>query len=72
VVVGDVGFVIVALPGLPDCADHVPIPLAAIVALPPGKVTTQLTVLSGPASGFAVMNAIAVSVQPFGLVQMKL
>ena len=40
---GVVGFVIVAEPGLPDWADHVPEPVAAIVAVPPGRVA-QLTI----------------------------
>ena len=38
------GFVIVAVPGLPACAVHVPLPLAFIVAVPPGNDATQFTV----------------------------
>jgi hypothetical protein len=37
-----------AVPGLPACAVHVPIPVAPIVAEPPGRVA-QVTVLAGPA-----------------------
>ncbi len=33
VVVADVGVVIVAVPGLPDCGVHVPVPVPAIVAV---------------------------------------
>jgi hypothetical protein len=43
VVVGEVGVVMVAVPGLPVCAVHVPVPVAAIIAEPPGSVI-QLTV----------------------------
>ena len=38
VVLGSVGVVIVAEPGLAP-ADHVPTPTAAIVTVPPGRVT---------------------------------
>ena len=69
--VADDGVVIVAVPGFPACALQVPLPLAAIVALPPGN-TAQLTLLSIPASGFAVTVTLAVSVHPLALVHMKL
>ena len=70
VVVGLAGVVIVAVPGLPVCAVHVPVPVPAIVAEPPGSVA-QLTVLSGPALGLAVTTTAAVSEhEPF--VQIKL
>ena len=40
VVVGEVGLVIAAVPGLPlGAADQVPVPVAAIVTEPPGSVT---------------------------------
>ena len=47
VVVGLVGVVMVAVPGLPACAVHVPAPVAAMVAVPPGK-DAQVTVSFGP------------------------
>jgi hypothetical protein len=62
-VVAEVGVVIVAVPGLLASAVHVPAPVAAIVADPPGN-TAQLTVWSGPAFGLAVTITAAVSVQP--------
>ena len=71
VVVLSVLFVIVAVPGLPTCADHVPAPVAAIVAVPPGR-TWQATTWSAPALGFAVTTMVAVSVHPLALVQIKL
>ena len=64
------GVVIVDVPGLDAKAVHVPVPVAAIVDDPPGKIT-QLTVWSGPAFGLAVTVTDAVSLQP-PLVQMKL
>ena len=64
-VVGLVVFVIMAVPGLPVCAVHVPVPVAAIVAEPPGR-TIQLTVWSVPAFGLGVTTIFAVSEQvPF-------
>ena len=71
VVVGLVGVVIVAVPGLPAIAVQVPAPVPAIVAVPPGKIT-QVTVRSGPALGLAVTTMAAVSAQLLALVQMKL
>ena len=71
VVAALVAVVIVAVPGLPDCAVHVPVPVADMVAEPPGS-TAQLTVLSAPALGLAVTTTEAVSVHPLALVQMKL
>jgi hypothetical protein len=71
VVVGLVAVVMVAVPGLPVCADHVPTPVPPIVALPPGR-TAQVTVLSTPALGFAVTTTEAVSVHPLAFVQIKL
>ena len=69
VVVGLAGVMMTALPGLPDDAGvHIPAPVAAIVAVPPGSMA-QLTVWSGPAFGLAVMSIWAVSVQPLALVQ---
>ena len=41
-VVGLVGETIVAVPGLPVCADHVPAPVPAMVAVPPG-ISVQRT-----------------------------
>ena len=70
VVVGLDGVVMVEVPGLPANAVHVPVPVAAIVAEPPGRIA-QFTVWSGPAFGFAVTMTLAVSVQP-PLVQMNL
>jgi len=43
VVVGLEGSEIVAVPGLPACADHVPEPTAPMVAVPPGNEGTQET-----------------------------
>ncbi len=70
VVVALPGAVMVAVPGLVTEAAHVPVPVAAIVADPPGS-GTQLTVWAGPASGMAVTVTRAVSVQPAALVQIK-
>jgi hypothetical protein len=70
VVVGLVGVVIVAMPGLLTTAVHVPVPVAAIVAVPPGR-TTQLTVWSGPASGLVVTITSAESAH-VPLVQIKI
>ena len=64
VVVGLAGVVMRAVPGLPDAAGvHVPTPVAAIVAEPPGSMA-HVTVWSGPAFGFAVTVICAVSVHP--------
>ena len=71
VVVGLAGLVMLAVPGLPVCAVHVPVPVAAMVADPPGSIA-QFTVWSAPALGLAVTVILAVSVQPLALVQMKL
>jgi hypothetical protein len=60
--------VMVAVPGFPACAVHVPIPVAAMVADPPGSIA-QLTVWSGPAFAFEVTITAAVSVQPLPFVQ---
>ena len=70
VVVGLAGAVMIAVPVLVTDAVHVPAPVAAIVAVPPGALI-QFTVWAGPASGMAVTTIAAVSVQPV-LVQMKL
>ena len=43
VVVGLVGVVITAVPGLPVMADHVPAPVPVIVAEPPGNIA-QVTI----------------------------
>jgi hypothetical protein len=56
------------VPGFPACADHVPLPVPLIVAVPPGK-DAQVTVLSVPASGLAVTVTVAVSVHPLEFVQ---
>jgi hypothetical protein len=50
VVVGLLGVVMVAVPGLAGVviAVHVPVPVAAMVAVPPGRIA-QETVWSGPA-----------------------
>jgi hypothetical protein len=66
-----VALTIVAVPGLPVIVAHVPIPVPAIVAMPPGS-TTQLTVWFGPALGLAVTTIEAVSLQPDALVQIYL
>jgi hypothetical protein len=71
-VVGEDAEVIDAVPGLPACAVHVPLPVADIVALPPGNEETQFTFLSGPAFGLDVTVTLAVSVHPLAFVQMKL
>ncbi len=62
--------VVIVLPALPVAAVHVPVPVAAIVAVPPGS-TAQLTVWSGPALGFAVTVTVAVSEQPEALVHLS-
>jgi hypothetical protein len=43
VVLGLTGLVMVTVPGFPACADQVPAPIAAIVAVPPGSIA-QVTV----------------------------
>jgi hypothetical protein len=53
VVVGDVLAVITVAAGLPAMAVHVPVPVAAIVAVLPGH-----TVWSGPALGLGVTVTI--------------
>ena len=59
VVVGLVGVVIRAVPGLPDAAGvQIPAPVAAIVAEPPGS-TAHVTVWSGPAFGLVTMTVSA-------------
>ncbi len=71
VVVGLLGVVMTAVPGFPVGAGvHVPVPVPAIVAEPPGSMA-QFTVWSGPAFGLAVTVMSAVSVQPLALVQMN-
>ena len=67
---GEDGAVMVAVPGLLDSAVHAPVPVAAMVAVPPGRVA-QVTVWSGPALGLAVTVTRAVSVHPAALVQIK-
>jgi hypothetical protein len=65
VVLALAGVVMAAVPGLPACAVHVPVPVAPIVADPPGS-TAQFTVLLGPALGCAVTVTVAVEVHvPF-------
>jgi hypothetical protein len=58
---------IVAVPGLPVAADHVPEPEPPMVTAPPGSIA-QLTFLSAPAFGLAVTTTDAVSVHPYVLV----
>ena len=58
VVVGLVGLFMVTDPGLPAIAVHVPVPMAAIVAVPFTHVRT-----SGPALGLEVTITATVSVQ---------
>ena len=70
VVEGLAALVMVAVPALPGSAVHVPAPVAAMVAEPPGS-KAHVTVRSGPALGLAVTTTEAVSLQP-PLVQMKL
>jgi uncharacterized membrane protein YjfL (UPF0719 family) len=70
VLAGLVGVVMIAVPGLPVCAVHDPVPAAAIVALPPGNIA-HVIVWSGPALGFAVTTTDAVSEHP-PFVQIKL
>jgi hypothetical protein len=56
VVVGLVGLVMTAVPGFPVGAGvHVPVPVPAIVAEPPGSMA-QFTVLSGPAFGLVTIT----------------
>ena len=63
-VVGLDGAVMVAEPGFPAAAVHVPVAGEAfIVAEPPGTLT-QFTVWSAPEFGFAVTVTLAVSGQP--------
>jgi hypothetical protein len=62
VVVGLNMVVIVEVPGLFPASVHIPSPVAAIVAVPPGRIA-QLTVWSGPASGSGVTVTEAVSEQ---------
>ena len=70
VVVGLAGAVMVAVPGLVPMAVHVPAPVAAIVAVPPGRIAHD-TVWSGPASGLAVTVTVVLSGHPAALVQTK-
>ena len=70
VVVGDVGVVIVAVPGLLVQAVHVPVPVPVIVAVPPGRIA-QLTIWSNPASGLVVTVTVVVAVHEEPFVQMK-
>ena len=70
VVVGLAALVMVAVPGLPAIAVHVPAPMPAIVAEPPGRMA-QVTVWSGPALGLVLTMTATVSVQP-PFVHMKL
>ena len=69
VVVASVGLVIAAVPGAGMISVHVPVPVAAMVALPPGS-TAQFTTWSVPASGLAVTVTIIVSAQPVALVHL--
>ena len=64
VVVGLAGVVMVDVPGFPDRAVHVPVPVPAIVVVPPGS-RAQLTVLPGPPLG--PMVTCMVSVHPFDI-----
>ena len=59
VVVGELGVVIIAVPGLEDKADQVPAPIAAIVA---ASVVKQTTVWSIPALGFGLTVTVPVPV----------
>jgi hypothetical protein len=59
VVVGELGVVIVAVPGFEDKADHVPTPIPAIVA---ESVVKQTTVWSIPASGLELTVTVPVPV----------
>jgi len=58
----DEGVMMVVAAGLVDSAVHVPIPVAAIVAVEYWQVTR-----SGPALGFAITITLAVSVHPFAV-----
>jgi hypothetical protein len=69
VVVGEKGALIVAVPGLPVAAVHVPIPVAAIVAVFPGH-GPLVAISSGPALGLPITITVAVSVCP-PIVQMN-
>ena len=60
VVVGLVGVVMVAEPALLLSIVHVPVPVAAIVVVPPGS-TAQFTFWSGPALELLVMMTSTVS-----------
>ena len=57
--------------GLPERAVHVPVPVAVIVAVPPGTIA-QFTVWSVPALGLSVTIIETESAHPLALVQMKL
>jgi hypothetical protein len=70
-VVALLAFAMLAVPGLPVIAVHVPVPVAAMAAVPPGSAA-QLTAISAPAFGFAVTTTAAVSLQPDALVQINL
>ena len=61
-VVGLVGVVMTAVPGLPGRAVHEPVPLAPMVAEPPGR-GTQLTNCGGSAVGPEVIRRRTVSKQ---------
>ena len=61
VVVGLVGAVIMAVPGLPAMAVHVPVSMAAMVAEPPGSIA-HVTVWSDPAGGINGATVIVVSI----------
>jgi hypothetical protein len=58
VVVGLLALVIVAVPGFPVIADHVPVPVPVMVAVPPGSMA-QLTTSSVPALGLVMMTVSA-------------
>ena len=70
VVVGLAGVAIVAVPILAADAIHVPAPMAAMVAEPPGS-RAQETVWSGPASGLAMTVTVVLSGHPAGFVHTK-
>ena len=70
VVVGEVGVVMVAVPGLPERAVHVPVPDAAIVVVPLGREVTTM-VRSAPAFGLAVTVTVAMPDVPPLAVHLK-
>ena len=70
VVVAEVALVIVAVPDADESSVHVPAPVPAIVAEPPGR-DIQVSVWSTPADGPVLTVTVAVSEQPAALVHLN-